>query len=57
MATVVKSKVMIPKFEDHKIFEIKITRSQRKNDPKNEDHKKAQDQNHVITKLDEIKIT
>ena len=48
---------MIPKLEDHKIFEIKITRSQRKNDPKNEDHKKAQDQNHVITKLDEIKIT
>ena len=40
--TVVKSKSMIQKIEDHKIFEIKITRSQKKNDPKNEDHKNSQ---------------
>ena len=26
--------------QDHKFIEIKITKSQKKNDPKNEDHKK-----------------
>ena len=37
--TFVKSKIMISKLEDYKIFKIKITRSQKNNEPK-KDHKK-----------------
>ena len=39
-----------------KFPEIKITRSQKKNDPKLADHKKKQDQDHAITKSAEIRI-
>ena len=56
--TVVKSKRMIPKIEDHKIFESKITRSQKKTIQKTRitkirrsrscDHKARRDQNHMI---------
>ena len=48
---------MIPEIEDHKFLKSKSRDHRKKNDPKNEDHKKAKDQNHVITKSDEIKIT
>ena len=39
-----------------KFTEIKIIRSQKKNDPKIVDHKKSQDQDHAITKSGEIRI-
>ena len=39
-----------------KFPEIKITRSQKKNDPKLVDHKKKQDQDHAIIKSAEIRI-